>query len=191
MIIKLPIEPGWEVSKDREPLYNKIKLNLQDEEDLILTTKMKRSRWGQGFTVLTNKNLWWVKYTSKFESFINVTYDLTHVGGISSGQRRDKLHRLDRFVPGTNRKMFSLYNIVGFENKGKGKYVIYWLKFDRKGNPKIDKKGNYKTKKVVYRVLKSKNEEEFKYVERREQFGHFLRKAIDNLPNREDYTSVV
>lgn len=147
---------------------------------------MKRRKWlSKGLVVLTNKHLWWLVHTSKFAA------GLTIVGGIASlfstttapANPVDKIHGFDCIVPGTNQYIFSLQNIERFIHKGKGKFIIYWIKFDKKkGIPKLDKKGNVKTMKEAYVVAINKGENKFKYIERRVQFGYFLQKALENLP---------
>ena len=77
-----------------------------------------------------------------------------------------------------------LYLISGIENQMRGIYVISWLKVDKHGNPKVNKRGEYKTYHFKYRLLKNKGEDKFKFLERREQFGYFLLKAIKNLKTK-------
>ena len=167
----MPIESGWEVSEDRKKEYEKISDNFQDGEDPILTTKMKmkgKKMEGEGLAVLTNKNLWWKEHKSLAAGII---------GTVLTGNVSHALKATDRI-----RSAYSLYNIVQVENKGKGKFKIHWKQFDRKGNPKVDRKGNYKVYKLEYEVKRNKKEEKDHYKERREKFVDYLQKAIDNLP---------
>jgi hypothetical protein len=160
----MPIEPGWEISKDRIKDYNFFRARrFEPFESPILTTKMKRSKSGEGFAVLTDKKLYYRKKSSAAVEALSI------FGSASTNDWEDKI---------------PLQHIVRIEYQERGKYLLHWLKVDKHGNPKVDKRGNYKTYKAAFRVVQNKDEEEFKYLERREQFGYFLQKAIDQLKEK-------
>jgi hypothetical protein len=180
---EMVFKDGWEVTPDRTKHFEYIKQYFQEGEEPILATKMNRApTWGAGYAIISNKNFWWLRVTSGFERFIDGLLS-TMLRPTDSGQQIDKHHRFDRVVPGTERKLFSLYNIVRIEPLGRGKYRFRWKAFNKRGEPLLDKKGEYKTHKETYRVLPhDKIEKKMGWLDRSEKFGPLLQEIIDSLP---------
>jgi hypothetical protein len=156
----MSIIPGWCVTKDRMKDFLHFRARrFGPFETPILTTVMKRSKSGKGFAVLTNKHFFYRRRASAALDALSTFSTATADTG------------WEDFIP--------LEHIVNMDYQGKGLYLLKWLKVNRHGEPKRNRHGDYKTQHAKFRVLKNKGEEQFKYLERREQFGYFLQKAID------------
>ena len=171
----MPIEPGWEISKDRMKDYNYFRARHFDPlESPILTTTMKKvarvgiaKQYGEGFAVLTDKKFYFRKEASPGKAALEVIY----ITPIDNPEWEDKI---------------PLQQIVGIAYLGSGKYFLRWMKVDKQGTPKVDKHGNYKTNEAEFHVVRNKGEVKFKCLERREQFGYFLQEAINSLKGKSD-----
>jgi len=77
----IPIEPGWEVSKDRVKDYDYFRVkHLEPLESPILTTPMKKTakkmgmkRYGDGFAVLTDKKFYFRNKASVATTVLEIT----------------------------------------------------------------------------------------------------------------------
>jgi hypothetical protein len=175
----MPLEPGWEVSKDRVKDYDYFRVRyFEPLESPILTTPMKKAaktlgmkQYGDGFAVLTDKKFYFRR---------------RHSAGMAALEIINML-RLDNLATFDNPEWedrIPLQQIVDIAYKGNGKYILRWMQVDKQGTPKVDKKGNYKTNEAEFQVLKNKGEEKSKHLERREQFGPFLQGAIKKLKEK-------
>ena len=171
----MPLEPGWEISKDLMNEYKYFREKFFDPlEAPILATRMKKTAkdmlgfntYGDGVAFVTDKKFYFRRQSSAALGILSAV-SMTPIDNPDFEDR----------IP--------LQQIVRIGYLGSGKYQISWMKVDKNGNPKLDKKGNYQTKEAKFDILKNKGEESFKCYERMEQFGYFLQAAIEKLKENE------
>jgi len=171
----MPIEPGWEVSKDWVKDYDYFRVRyFEPLESPILTTPMKKAaktmgmkQYGDGFAVLTDKKF----YFRRRASVGRAALEIINMTLFDNPEWEDRI---------------PLQQIVNIAYRGSGKYILRWMQVDKQGTPKVDKNGNYKTNEAEFQVLQNKGEEKSKCLERREQFGSFLQGTIKKLKEKSD-----
>ncbi|MHA1145399.1 MAG: hypothetical protein ACTSRW_11725 [Candidatus Helarchaeota archaeon] len=162
----MPFLPEWEVPEERAKDYKKLQEAFCEGEEPIAACKMM-SNGVEGFGVLTNQAFYWAPHHSGWTKFAAYT---------SSGSSGAAARRAMR---SNEEKANELKSIAEVEIKGNGMMNIKWKKIDKKtGEFVTNKKGEFKTIKTKYVLLRPKKIDKKTWKNQRDQFGELVKKAI-------------
>ncbi|MHA2347343.1 MAG: hypothetical protein ACXACP_11545 [Candidatus Hodarchaeales archaeon] len=170
----LLLKEGWEPDKDTSTTFEKIceALNTLEEDHTILW--MARCRLGTGDVVLvaSNKGISYRAIITK-KKLLSTAISMT-----DSSKYPDTYMRVFR--------QFEWQRISGIEEKGKNKGIVrvFVKKHDRKGNPQLDRKGEFKVVRLEFKVKKHKDDDKNAFRKRQESFFALFDETFRNSSSK-------
>ncbi|MHA2176511.1 MAG: hypothetical protein ACXABI_16930 [Candidatus Hodarchaeales archaeon] len=156
----LLLKEGWEPDKDTSTTFEKIceALNTLEEDHTILWMGNKGISYR---AIITKKKL--------LSTAISMT---------DSSKYPDTYMRVFR--------QFEWQRISGIEEKGKNKGIVrvFVKKHDRKGNPQLDRKGEFKVVRLEFKVKKHKDDDKNAFRKRQESFFALFDETFRNSSSK-------
>lgn len=161
----MSLKPGWEVSPDREKMFQAIVEKVPIGEPII-TTKCKVD--GDNGFLVAGENGW--AWTGKASLMKLVTGDFWSLG---------------------KKKWVRWHDIVEIDNYAKGNVYVKAVKRNKDGTLKMNKDGRPKTTELHLRCDRNQDEPKDQFKERREKFGNALMviwfdNKVDEYPDETD-----